>query len=218
MKLLIGVIASEEPLYQRLIEEGLKRTWAMAEDDVEIVYYYGGRSSTTVEGDKVFFPVLEGVENIGRKTIEFFRFARERKIFDWLIRTNCSSYIDIANLKRFLLNKPREIFFSAVVNHYAGRPFASGSGYILSSDLVRKVIDNEQSWNHRLLDDVAISFLLQDLGIQLQPGSRQDFQSVDQVALIDTDQYHFRCKSFGPNGHRIDCEIMKRIHQAMVDR
>ena len=216
MKLLIAVIASTEPLYQRLIDDGLRRTWATNVEDVEIVYYYGGNPTTIVEDDSVYLTVPEGVENIGRKTIEFFRFALEKKTFDWLFRTNCSSYIDVPNLKKFLFDKPRENFFSSSIGLFAGRPFASGSGYVLSPDLVQKVCDNAHLWNHHLLDDVALSFLLQDLGVSLQLGSRQDISSPDQP--IDTNQYHFRCKSFGLGGQRLDCEIMRCIHQAMLKR
>ena len=217
MKLLIAVIASEEPLYQRLIDEGLKKTWAANEDDdVEVVYYYGGRPSTVVEGDSVFLSVPEGVENIGRKTIEFFKYALANKTCNYLFRTNCSSYVDVVNLKNFLEDKPREDFFSSSVATFAGRPFASGSGYVLSHDLVEKVVANERLWDHRLLDDVALSFLLQDLGVALRPSTRQDVSSVDDVDKLDTSQYHFRCKSFGLGGRRTDCQVMHYIHLEMT--
>src|SRR6185295_16104042 len=102
-RILIGVLAVEQPVYQRLVEEGLRKTWPRdVGGDVEILYYYGGRATTTVDGDRVFFPTAEGVFNVAGKTALFFRHVLEHRTFDYLFRTNCSSYVDIPNLRRFL--------------------------------------------------------------------------------------------------------------------
>lgn len=219
MRILVGVIASELPVYRRLEEEGLRKTWADTDDgdeDVEIVYYYGGARSTRVEGDRVFFPVPEGLENIGRKTVAFFDHILGGKQFDYLLRTNCSSYVSIANLKAFLSDKPSGNFWSAVVTGFGDREFASGAGYILTPDLVKLVADNRDKLDHGIpYDDVSLSFLLQDLGIRLVPGRRQDFQTVEQVAAIDASHYHFRCKSFDDSDRVTDCQIMRRVHEVM---
>jgi hypothetical protein len=57
--------------------------------------------------------------------------------FDYLLRTNLSSYINFRKLNEFLEEKPRE--FCAAGTYFEGG-FLSGSGYILTRDLVEKFL------------------------------------------------------------------------------
>ncbi len=216
MRIVVGVIASEEPPYRRLIEQGLRKTWGSAScAGTEVIYYYGGLSSLIVDGDKVFFPFPETYGNIGRKTIAFFEWLLASKPFDYVFRTNCSSYVNLTNLTRFLSSAPRTRFCSAILGKHGTRPFLSGCGYALSRDMAQLVVSNRNRWDHHLVDDVAISLLLQDAGATLQLGRRQDFESVDQVAGVDASHYHYRCKTFDGSNRHNDCEIMARIHQVV---
>jgi hypothetical protein len=219
MRILIGVLASELPIYRRLVDEGLRKTWARNVDpDVEILYYYRGSNTTVVDGAKVFFDSPEGIFHLAHRTAAFFEYILANKRFDFLFRTNVSSYVNIANLRTMLSDKPRQGFFNAVVGDYHGRPFASGAGYVLTPDLIQLAVDHRQRWIQEGYDDVSLSFALQDLGIALRPGRRQDFETVQQVEAIDTSHYHFRCKSFDDSERRTDCQIMQRIHEILNRR
>lgn len=222
MKILVGVIASELPEYQTIIREGQRRTWAdpstVKNSGDEVVFYYGGRDATTIAGDEVYFPIPEGFDYIMKKTIAFFRLALRTRDFNYLFRTNCSSYVNLANLKKNLQDAPRRGYFSSVTGfvHPDKRRSASGSGYALSRDLVELVMRNQERVDRfGCPDDVMLSFLLEDLGYPFREGRRQDFTSLAGVKHIDPSHYHYRCKVYR-DGKRIDHELMRAIHEKLT--
>jgi hypothetical protein len=218
MRLLVGVIASKLPEFQRLICDGQRTTWAnhaLRPPDTHVLFYYGESPSTTVRDDEIYFPLPEGYDYIICKTMAFFEHALKHIPFDYLLRTNCSSYVDLAGLKKHLSDKPRSKYFSAVIGHENGRPFASGAGYVLTPDLVELAVKHRQKVDFpHCPDDVILSNLLQDLGATIIPARRQDFQTLSQVSQIDRSIYHFRCKAY-EGGRRVDDRLMRRVHELL---
>lgn len=215
MRLLVAVIASKLPEFQRIINDGQRATWANPKchgPKSDVVFYYGDGSSVIAKDDEVYLPVPEGYENIIRKTTAFFAYALEHRPFDYLFRTNCSSYVHIASLRKHLSDKPRSKYFSAHLGFENGRPFASGAGYVLTPDLVELTIKHREKVDFpHCPDDVILSNLLQDLGVTIVPARRQDFENLTQVERIDRSIYHFRCKAY-KDGRRVDDLLMKRVH------
>lgn len=219
MKIIIGVLGCTNSLFQLLINEGIKKTWGKHcnLDNVEVVYYFGhDNSSVVIEHDKIFFPTDDGLANVAQKSLLFYEYLNTNKTYDFLFRTNCSSYVNIQNLLNFLHNKPKQNFFSAFIGDHYGRQFASGSGFVITKDLVELIIKNKHLYDNALVDDLALSFALTDLGIKITQGRRQNFISPQQVHNeIDTTHYHYRCKSRNVvrnlQDTLVDVEIMKTI-------
>jgi hypothetical protein len=222
MKVVIAVLGCRSELFTLLIEEGIKKTWGnYSNPNIRIVYYYGQQLNEPyiMSNNDVILNVDDGLGNVALKTLLFYEFLNKQN-FDYVFRTNCSSYVNIDNLLKFLENKPKENFFSAIIGTHEGKQFASGSGYFLSKDLVQKVVDNKHLINTSLIDDLALSFALTSLGINILPGRRQDFSSVEQVKReIDITNYHYRCKSRHRdlNDTYTDIEIMKTIHKHLYE-
>jgi len=154
---------------------------------------------------------------IGAKTLAAFRYALENFDFEYLFRSNSSSYVD----SDALVSKTRA--FSSQ-NLYAGFPgkskdgldFASGAGILMSRDVVELIVENSHLWRHGLIDDVALADLISRLpetGIELTPLPRVDFQSLLEAKSasksVIRDGFHFRCKS-GQASETI--AIMQYIH------
>lgn len=218
MKVIIAVLGCRDALFNLLIEEGIKKTWGNNNtSNVEIIYYYGQPLSDPyiISNNDIYINVGDGERDILKKTLLLYEILNKRS-FDYIFRTNCSSYVNINNLLKFLEDKPKENFFSAFIGTHEGREFASGSGYFLSKNLVQKIVENQHLINNNLIDDLAISFFLKSQGIDIYPGNRQNFTTTEQVEReIDLNNYHYRCKS----GNRdlsstyTDIEILKCIHR-----
>jgi hypothetical protein len=208
MKLLISVLSCKQPSFETLKEDGIKKTWgSTVYKDTEIVYYYGSNYETCIENnDEIFVNVPEAPFNISKKDIVFFSYILKKKKFDYMFRTNVSSYVNVEKLRTHLLNKPKERYFSALIGNLNGMPFASGSGYIITPDLLNLIVSNYQNYNYCLPDDVAISHFLQQHNIDIIPAKRQNFESVKDISYssIEQDIYHFRCKSETVDGYRAE--------------
>jgi hypothetical protein len=212
---LVLVLATHARPYPRLVKT-IKRTWAsVPAPGVEILFYYGGRS-LKADGPDLQLPVPDDLPNVGRKTIAAFEHVLASRDFDLIFRTNCSSYVDLPNLQEFVrARRPDRGFYCGTVEGHEQIPFASGSGYFLSRDLMELVVREKKSWNHALLDDVALGELLHDHGVEPVPAPRRDYRSPGEVRDVDTSQFHFRCRT--DSWRRIDDDrIMLALHAAFA--
>src|SRR5437879_1611119 len=95
--LILGARRRPYPLLMHVIE----RTWASIETTgIETLFYVGGRS-LRVDRRRLVVPIPDDLANVGRKTIAAFEYALENRRFDLVFRTNCSSYVDLPNLRAY---------------------------------------------------------------------------------------------------------------------
>lgn len=211
--LVLGARAAPYPFLTRVI----RKTWASVDvPGTEVLFYRGGDKARA--GLRcVDLPVPDDLPNVGRKTLACFEHVLERLPFDVLFRTNCSSYVDLRNLRSYAAAHARpERFYAGGVSMHEGVPFASGSGYFLSRDLVELVVAQQASWDHGVLDDVALGALLVANGIRLEPAPRRDYGSRGEVRDVDTSQFHFRCRT--DSWRRLgDARIMVTLHRAFCE-
>jgi hypothetical protein len=191
------------------LEKSIRETWFnLNEPNFKIFFYYGNHDKNEIIGDKILTDSGEGLYNIGHKTIKMFEEIYNNFDFDYIFRTNLSSYVDIKRLKEFLLDKPKNNFYCGSFGEHAGIPFCSGSGYFISKDLVELVIKHKSEWDHSFIDDVSLGLLLHNMGVQRTLGRRFDFGS---GANLDLSVYHYRCKTDDPS--RFGCiHNMKHIY------
>lgn len=236
IKLIILVLSHQNHLYQKL-EKCIRETWGSSiHPDVKIFYYYGGNSNL-FNNDKIFCNKEDTFENIGYKTIHTFQVLLENFDFNYILRTNSSSYIDIKNCLKFLKKKPETLFYNGIIESYWKNSFifrkhlfkfVSGSGYFLSKDVVLKIIENKEKWDHNLIDDVALGKLLNHLKVKPTKGKRININFIKNSRLIYLtrfrlnnkyyedeilENYHFRCKGIT---RELDCQIMKTLHSKFI--
>ena len=111
-------------------------------------------------------------------------------------------------LKDYLQDKPRTNFYSGVIGNHHGILFASGSGFIISKNVVDLVLLKKEYWEHRFIDDVALGFLLRSLSINQTLSPRFDVETVDEKTPMD--YYHYRIKTFNRDNV---CQYMKSIFE-----
>ena len=95
MKILISVLSLNKEPYVGL-EKTIRETWgAEQHKDVEVIYYYGDYNETNMEGDRLFLDSPEGLMNVGHNTLKMYEYVLGNYDFDYIYRTNSSSYINI---------------------------------------------------------------------------------------------------------------------------
>lgn len=151
---------------------------------------------------------------IGAKTVAAFDLSLQNFNFDYIYRTNVSSYIDLPALNSYIGNKPRINFYAGVIGEYQKIQFASGSGYFISRDLVTEVVRRKEYWDHNLVDDVSLGkFLTQVLDVNIEAVGRVDlnpqYYDLNLIGSKTSYPFHYRCKSSDPN---LTINYMKNLH------
>jgi hypothetical protein len=224
MRVVILILSKQDDILYSKLESSIRSTWGnYLSDNIDIFYYYGSSDEFKVVDDKIYSKHTDSIINIGYKTIDAFEYLYNNIEFNYLYRTNSSSYINIKKMMDFIREKPLTNFYSARVNieNKSGVKFGSGSGYFISKDIVKFVIENKIKWNHNLIDDVALGSLLLNNGFNLTPCSRLDIDDIknDEIfynsSIVDKSHldlnFHFRCKSKDKN-RETDVKIMRYLY------
>lgn len=213
-KVIILVMCSSNSLYKEL-EESIKETWFNSRgSDIEIIFYSDNDNEINkldyplLRGNNLILPCDDGYFNLGKKTIMAFDWVSKNYTYDYIYRSNLGAFINIKNLLTFLKNKPKDKFYCGIIGKlFLNKEikFASGSGYILSNDVVNIILDNKDKWNHSIIDDVALGELLSNLKIELDETARRLSYCDDDVyyqigesdvdEIVDDEIYHIRLRS-----------------------
>jgi hypothetical protein len=179
MKILLLYIYSENFFYNKMLE--LQREHII-NSNVEISYYFiqfrkEQVNMIEIENDFIFIKGQESLLKITEKTIKSLHFLLKDMglIFDFIIRTNISTIINLKKLINFLENIPKNNIYCAgkilkvknINNTYGirnikfhGTSYASGTSIILSYDVALVMIQNIDNFNHSIIDDVTIALFI----------------------------------------------------------
>lgn len=209
MKILILVLSlkDENGIYSKFYETQ-KKTWdSINVEGVETYYFFGNQNKNKFIGNDIFLNVNESLYNCGHKTLLAFDLIKNLD-FDFVFRTNSSSYVDKQILKDFLKSKKPTNHYSGVIGTHAVVNFASGCGYVISKDVLLKVLENKNNWNHSLIDDVSLAVLLNN--IKIYPESNPRFDVID-IKNIPTNFFHYRLMT--PGNRNNDINNMYKIFE-----
>jgi len=194
MKILIIVLSYKDNNVYSKFYESQKNTWdSINVEGVETYYLFGNHHCDEIIDKEILVNVSEGNLSIcGHKTLKSFILTKNID-FDYIFRTNSSSYIDKQMLVDYIKDKPKEKYYSGVIGeYYNGIKFSSGSGYFISKDLVDLVIENIHKWDHDYIDDVAIADVLRNFDIYPSANSRYDVYPNNEIPL---EYFHYRLKT-----------------------
>lgn len=211
LKILLLIICSDD--LQVYLE--LQKTWRsyMHNNPQQIEAYFlrGNLNQTTTfqyKDDTIWTKTHESYESgVTNKTILTFEGIIPRlHEFDFVVRTNLSSFMIFPRLLKFLESAPKTKFYCGSPMFYNKPPFtmlpyASGSGFILSTDLVALLVENKSLFlNHpHCCDDVHIGSFFFNQGIALVPKNRIDITTIEQWNQnrnkVDPDLFHIRVRS-----------------------
>lgn len=203
-KILVLIIASDEipayreeqkmwQSYMHLDPEHIEAYFIKADPDLSVDYM--------IEGDTLWCKTIESMSHILVKTIMALEYLYPRfNEFDYLFRTNLSSFIIFPRLLKFIGTLPTTQCYCGIPLDPCG---ASGAGFFLSMDLAALTVEGKEyhlSCNN-CIDDVTIgAFLQREHQIPIIPAPRIDFCCIETWNRykdnIPEAEFHVRCKNF----------------------
>jgi hypothetical protein len=169
--------------------------------DVKIISYKGG-GKENFKGNVLQVNVNDKYQNISEKTLEAFKWINRNYNFDYLFRTNTSSYVDLKNLENFCdLNQNKFLYRGRRLENVFNQKsisWVSGAEILLSKDTFNILVDNFDTWDISLPDDVAIGSILQNKKVLISESKSLLFSPSFFHLRKFEHEYHFRCRVDSP--------------------
>jgi hypothetical protein len=168
-RVLIMVISCQQPPYGRMINTSLK-TWDSEQvDGVETIFYCGEPVQENSE-KIIYFPIDESLHTMGHKDILAYEWALKNKDFDYVARVNSSCYVNKRILLKHCQGLPSSKVFAGLEVTDTPKWIWGGGQFIISRDVLQGMVDNKDKWNHSVMEDRAMSYLVTEMGIEYTRG------------------------------------------------
>jgi hypothetical protein len=217
MKVLILVLSMNDGKHYSEFFETQKKTWDSIEvEGFKTFYYFGNHSENEIVSNEIHLNVTESIDNTSKKFVESLKLIKDFD-FDYIVRTNSSSYIDKFKIQEFLKNKPTEKFISGVIGKKDKLKFVSGACFFMSKDIVNFILENEKDMNFNIVDDVSLGYFFDKHNLKLTNKDITrfwlDIEHMKYPHEIPMEYFHYRIFT-GSNRERYnDIKIMKLIHE-----
>lgn len=216
MKIIILIIANHSPKYLKM-----HRIWEKYIKNHPNIHVFFIKSDPDIENDivldkenhTIYLKDTESlIPGIYNKTIASINYCLKTMEFDFIYRTNLSSFLDLNRLYEFFLSN--KIDYGGYIGNHEGILFASGSGFILSREACSYLISN--TIESELPDDVIIAKILSPkYSPQFIP--RNDMINEHEYFSLPLDKsFHYRCKT--SNEHINTCEIMNSLYSTIYQK
>lgn len=201
LKILILVLSSSTYPSSRN-KKAIKKTWGSnLSDNFRIMFYESGEDEKIVE-DTLFVETDTSTKNLGVKLLLALDWCNKNIDYDFIFRTNTSSFVNKVELENFIFNNltNKEYVYCGIplIRDYKDSDtkinFLSGAGIILNKKTIQLILKNKEYWDHTEWEDVALGKLLEENNIKSVTGKRQDIKNNFYNNVIDNTNYHFRCR------------------------
>jgi hypothetical protein len=211
-KKVIILVAADGNDYQDLVRS-VRETWGSSKlEGFEILYYYGYREEPDpkpgecVQQNDILFCGADWRDPLTRNEI-VLNYIYNNYDFEYLFKCCAGCYVVQKNMLKFLQDKPKTNFYCGRIGKCGKIAYASGSGFFLSKDLVKLLIDNPYGFRCQWCDDLGFGTFFAKKGIQVSDAPRQDFIN-DVIKDLDMSIYHYHFR------HSI--AIMHELHRRFV--
>lgn len=203
MKVLMLIISSDtDPIYEKHRE--LWRLYMNKNPSIESYFIQYRDSPSGIEGDTFWLTGKESFPVIIYKTIDTLEYFLNKNIYNFIIRTNLSSVWNFNALLSYIETLAYEKVYNGIIGNHSGISYVSGSGFIMTPDVCRILIQNKDLvYSLKVIDDVDIGYALSKHGINCSKGKR-----VDGI-VYSPENYHYRCKL--RNNPHLEIENMKQL-------
>lgn len=224
-KIVILILSTQNVNYDPFIV-ALRETWVKKAKakSIECFFYEGGYEKSYIDGDTIKLNVNDNLNSTSEKLIEAITMLQDNNIeFDFIFRTNLSSFIFVDQFLSFFYINSRNIVYSGVRGKYVLFPafinrfgvlgafwckfikkniveFASGSGFWLSKSAV-EILLSAKNRDYKLIDDVMVGKVMNENKIPVSICDRLILEDDKFISNnIDISRmkanYHIRLKSF----------------------
>jgi hypothetical protein len=196
MKVLMLVISSDnEQIYAE--HRKIWSSYMNSSPNIDCYFIQYGNESQKLDGNILWLTGKESFNNIIRKTVDSIEYFLNLNHYDFIIRTNLSSFWNFNSMLRMLETLPKEKIYAGFIGNHNGIPFASGSGFILTADMCNLLIKHKDLlYSVNIIDDVDIGYTMRKLGIFITPRIRSDFFSDKMYKnyVFNPNVFHYRIK------------------------
>ena len=207
-KIIISVLAGGDENYSKKEDAARATCFKNPPDNISIYYVYNKKEGIAIENgqttlidDCFYYGAPEKVRWILRKCVEFWGYCLENFEFDYIFRPNLGCWVSMDTLNKLVGELPSEgVYGGAFGTSGEGIPFISGSGFLLSRDLVELIWDYHlnnkditiEYDGNNLLDDVAIGAFLAAKKVKRTKLPRIDLHEAQiSSSKIDLDCHHY---------------------------
>lgn len=178
----------------------VRRTPSRDSKTVHDLYFQDGVSGLHLESQTIRNAIPDCLETVGLSTLLAMKRLLESSGFEYLVRTNTSSYLNLGPLSAALRDRLTPGVVLAQTGKWGRTIYPSGALYALHRHDVERIVENSSLWIHDYIDDVALGLLLQRLGdVEYRHEPRFEFPLMplveDQFPSAIADYAHIRCKS-----------------------
>ena len=211
MRVLNLVIASDnEPYYEWFVRQWRSYMHMHPSIDSYFVWmrsnHHDGERTVQIDGDSIVVDGEEGggIPSIFDKTILAMEYVLSRQVYDYVLRTNLSSFFVWHRLVSFLKGCPRTNF---VVGHLVQGAYPSGCGFVMSVDVAKICLSSSLcGQKYRQADDAVFGCIFREHGVDMMHRPYAEFggefsmhtiQTFQKTYLdhLPTDVFHIRIRS-----------------------
>lgn len=226
-KIIILILSTNDKRYNDFVA-ACKNTWVKQahQNSIKCFFYQGGEDEDHLSSDTIYLKVNDSLAYTGEKLYKALHFIERQGIeYDYIFRTNLSSYIFMKNLIKFIKEYSNDKLYSGIIGSYnilnsfvnkfnllnrisskiSKRKivkFASGSGFFISRNNVQ-IILKDQNLNFSLIDDVMVGECLARHEVSILKATRIDLNDnkitysndIDNSPELIKSCYHIRLKS-----------------------
>jgi len=238
MKVLIlvqSIDLKSKPEYTSL-RKAQEDTWdSIPHPNVDVIYYMPGMVPDMLQGNVLHIACDTGWQFMFFNLAKAMRhMLKHDQSWDYIFKTDNSTYIDKAKLHEILLTKPRERYYGGMIYPFMAptqtQQFMWGDGYALSRDMVGHIVHkyNAAPLKGKQEDDIVVAQLMQGVA-DWDPSLKIDIPMLNNNQ-IELGHHAYRCRidHIGhspaavhyPNLNEIinnDISMMNKIHNLITN-
>lgn len=221
MKKIIILVLASDTYPSRRNQMVQKKTWVKDQTENIKVYFYKAGKNTLIQNNDLIVKSGDRADEIGYKNFKAFEWIYKNEDFDFLFRTNTSSFINIKNLESYInnLKRSKDPIYDGIVLNLKNKKnkscikFVSGAGILFNKKAIEVLINNQNEYDHSLWEDVAIGELLNKKSVFPSSGRRYDIRGNIFKQDIDLNHYHYRCRIDTHYGYPrfLETKILKEL-------
>ena len=119
----------------------------------DFIVYSGGYDTCKIEGNKLCLTAGDDIYSTFEKTIEAFTYLNELNEYDYIIRVNISTYVNIFALDYLISNANNDTIYCNAIctyynsNKYLNNVFPRGDAYIISNKILNQIISTYNQYD-----------------------------------------------------------------------
>lgn len=204
-KAILLVLASEDidaSIFKRILPEWrplfpfmrqVYQSYMDINPDIKVLFVYGSSGITNEEYDIVYPDIPENYyPGMIHKTMRAFEYIENNYEYEYIIRTNLSTFWDLNKLSKRLDQLPKSNCLTGTPVNINGYSYTSGFDMVISRDIIRKIIPHsEEIVNYKVwldMEDLALC-----TGIEKHTGIKwNDYNTTNKAMSLTLDEYDDR--------------------------